>query len=486
MFTFQSIMFVSLGFLCALLLGFVIAPAFWSRAVRLTTERMRASLPLTEQEISAERDRLRAENAIRVHQLTAKIEQARLFDARQKVEINRRDGTISALQRRLQQIETEREGSENARRVLEATITQRVPEIEARLMEARQLLAKRDAEMTALQNDTGRTFRALDDAMQVNAQQRSEIDRLKVSLAGHGGRPQNAASGVETETALRAELESLQLRSRDQAALIAKLRRELRNAQSAEDDAGMGDVVKGARADPSGPIPLRPANAYDDRDLPDVDREDASAPHQAEVERLTAKLAAQSAKVEALSAQLATFQDGVEDQGRSLTRRESKSPSKARAPATDKELAARDKQIESLRRELATANERIARQASHYQDELRRLGSGAKTGRPQPEKVVADEGEGRRVAASSSIKEEAGKVLATADVGEHAKPVPQRAKTIVNGGDKKQSLEARLSAVDAGSDPATHNREEPADPTPADGKRSRGKLMDRIAGLAKR
>ena len=212
MFTFQSIMFVSLGFLCALLLGFVVAPAFWARAVRLTTERMRASLPLTEQEISADRDRLRAENAIRVHQLSAKIEQARLFDARQKVEINRRDGTISALQRRLQQIETEREGSENARRVLEATITQRVPEIEARLMEARQLLAKRDAEMTALQNDTGRTFRALDDAMQVNAQQRAEIDRLKVSLAGHGGRPHSAAVGAETETALRAELASLNLR----------------------------------------------------------------------------------------------------------------------------------------------------------------------------------------------------------------------------------------------------------------------------------
>ena len=187
MFTFQSIMYVSLGFLCALLLGFVVAPAFWARAVRLTTDRLRASLPLTEQEISADRDRLRAENAIRVHQLTAKIEQARLYDARQKVEINRRDGTINALQRRLQQIETEREGSENARRVLEATITQRVPEIEARLMEARQLLAKRDAEMKALQSDTGRTFRALDDAMQVNAQQRSEIDRLKASLAGGAG-----------------------------------------------------------------------------------------------------------------------------------------------------------------------------------------------------------------------------------------------------------------------------------------------------------
>ncbi len=102
MITFQSIMFVSLGFLAAVLFGFVIAPAFWARAVRLTSERMRASLPLSEREIKAEHNRLRAENAIRIHRLSAERDKAKMAEARQTIEINRRDASIGDLERRVQ------------------------------------------------------------------------------------------------------------------------------------------------------------------------------------------------------------------------------------------------------------------------------------------------------------------------------------------------------------------------------------------------
>ena len=288
-FTFQSIMFVSLGFLCAVLLGFVIAPAFWKRAVRLTTDRIRASLPLTEAEISAERDKLRAENAIRVHQLTSIIEQGRLSDARQRVEINRRDGTINALERRLTAFESEVKGSENARRVLEATITQRIPEIESRLIEARQLLAKRDSEMKSLQADTAKTYRALDEAMQMNAQQRAEIDRLKMSLAGQGVRLQNSSTGAETDTALRAEIEKLRARSREQAAQLAKLQSKPDNnrdgaAKDAVEPRGFGRA-DGAKA------PVGAKGGAQDLNLPEV---------------LQRKIDAQAATIKALEAQVGT------------------------------------------------------------------------------------------------------------------------------------------------------------------------------------
>ena len=49
---------------------------------------------------------------------------------------------------------------------------------------------------------------------------------------------------------------------------------------------------------------------------------------------------------------------------------------KRQQAAKDKEIAERDKTIAGLRREIAQANERIARQASYYMEELRRLGSG--------------------------------------------------------------------------------------------------------------
>lgn len=500
MFTFQSIMFVSLGFLCALLLGFVVAPAFWARAVRLTTERMRASLPLTEQEISADRDRLRAENAIRVHQLTAKIERARLYDARQKVEINRRDGTISSLERRLQLLETEREGSENARRVLEATINQRVPEVESRLMEARQLLAKRDAEMKALQNDTGRTFRALDDAMQVNAQQRAEIDRLKMSLAGHGARSQSVTMGGETEAALRAELETVRARAREQAALIDKL--QGRRSGNASD----GGKRSGLATD-SGAVRFKSVVANDDDagwTPPAMDDTERTA-KQAEIENLKAKLAEQSVKMEALTAQLATYEDGATSKSRSLSLRETKTALKAKAAASDKELAARNKTIEGLRRELAVANERIARQASYYQDELRRLGASGVAARgngqaggrsiaaaPRSEVTSGSLGAGSAAAnvPSPALKPEAGGELILS-APERSTPRAAEILTVDPGSDSgvaaKKSLESRLAETDEAVEVKASDFDKHEMPNESDeeAKPQRSKLMDRIAGLAK-
>ena len=59
-------MALTLGFLIASLLGLLIASAFWSRAVRLTTRRLKESMPVSEPEIRADRDKLRAEYAIKV------------------------------------------------------------------------------------------------------------------------------------------------------------------------------------------------------------------------------------------------------------------------------------------------------------------------------------------------------------------------------------------------------------------------------------
>ncbi len=486
MFTFQSIMFVSLGFLCAILLGFIVAPAFWARAVKLTTDRLRASLPLSEQEISAERDRLRAENAIRVHQLTAKIERARLYDARQKVEINRRDGTISALQRTLQQLKTEREGSENARRVLEATITQRVPEIESRLMEARQLLAKRDAEMKALQNDTGRTFRALDDAMQVNAQQRAEIDRLKSTLAGGLGPRLHNAVESEAEVTIKAELENLRAISREQSALIVKL-------QSAKLDGEIAgrsersDGQEGAKEQETG-ASVVPLSSVAANIVKDWDAQNGESKHdlasQEELKALKAKLDSQTAKIKSLSSQLAVYETEAKSSSRSsLSLRDTKSVLQARIAASVKEIAARDDVIEELRREIATANERTARQASYYQDELRRLGAGG--AQASPTKRPAAEYDGLAIDVST------GKNGKTVDAGrDDADSGDQNTTDSLDAapihGLTKPSLEERLAAAEPQASKENSKLEEEVVAGPTDIKPHRGKLMDRIAGLAKR
>ncbi|MFX5480817.1 hypothetical protein ABTD95_19465, partial [Acinetobacter baumannii] len=65
--TIGTAMLVGLGFLIALLLAALIAPAYRRRTVRLTTDALKRTLPLTEAEIRADKDRLRAEHAIRIH-----------------------------------------------------------------------------------------------------------------------------------------------------------------------------------------------------------------------------------------------------------------------------------------------------------------------------------------------------------------------------------------------------------------------------------
>src|SRR5690242_4549797 len=156
-------MLVALGFLAASLLGLLVASAFWSRAVRLTTARIKQSMPVSEPEIRADRDKLRAEYAIRVHKLEKQLDQAKIERARQLIDLNRRDASISMLGTDLAQMKAELEENQNARRVLEQTVADRLPRVEARLAEAKRLLFNRDREIAELTAGAKRHKQALEE-----------------------------------------------------------------------------------------------------------------------------------------------------------------------------------------------------------------------------------------------------------------------------------------------------------------------------------
>jgi chromosome segregation ATPase len=85
----QSVLFFVLGFLCAGFLALMVAPAIWRRAVRLTRRRVEASIPLTQAEIQADKDRIRAEYAMTTRRLEISAKALREKAAEQLVEINR-------------------------------------------------------------------------------------------------------------------------------------------------------------------------------------------------------------------------------------------------------------------------------------------------------------------------------------------------------------------------------------------------------------
>jgi DNA repair exonuclease SbcCD ATPase subunit len=85
----QSVLFFALGFLCAGFLALMVAPAIWRRAVALTRKRIEASIPLTQTEIQADKDRIRAEYAMSARRLEMSVKALREKTAEQLVEINR-------------------------------------------------------------------------------------------------------------------------------------------------------------------------------------------------------------------------------------------------------------------------------------------------------------------------------------------------------------------------------------------------------------
>jgi hypothetical protein len=65
----ESSMYLGIGVLLGALIGLVLIPVVYGRAVRLTTRRLQAVLPETMAEIYAEKDLLRAEFAISTRRL---------------------------------------------------------------------------------------------------------------------------------------------------------------------------------------------------------------------------------------------------------------------------------------------------------------------------------------------------------------------------------------------------------------------------------
>lgn len=94
----ESGLFFILGFLCAMLLALLVAPAIWRRAVALTRKRIESAVPLSVNEIKGEKDRLRAEFAMKQTRLEKLVDELNAKSSQQLIEINRRRDEITKLE----------------------------------------------------------------------------------------------------------------------------------------------------------------------------------------------------------------------------------------------------------------------------------------------------------------------------------------------------------------------------------------------------
>lgn len=515
MITIQFAMLVALGFLAASLLALLVAPAFWARAVRLTTRRIKDSMPLSEAEIRADKDRIKAGYAISVHQLESQVEQAKLASARQLIELNRRDANINELEREMDRNKSALEEAQNARRVLEQTVAERLPRVEHRLSEAKRFIFNRDREIAELGRTADKQSRALAEAAAINAQQLTEIERLTSTLATRAARIKDGPSDprFDGEVALRSELEALRAKTRDQSQLIGRMQSQMARFASVtptlastlralEATGGVGSSTNGAAA-----------GAMGDNDraglatgVPIEDGRALRTEFENELRVLKAKTQDQAGEIARLKAALAVF-EGESDEQR-LSIRESKIGLKARLGGLEAQNEQQKETIQRVRSELAAANERLARQAAHFTSELKRLGAGTLpvSGQPRrpsggPRLTLADrvaqartepeatEDPARDVRINGAPDARPGSNGAVADSDKRAKPADEAvvdldrvklkpAKEAPGSSSAKAGSEASDRHPDAA--PVTENASSSSPPA---GRKSR--LLERISSLGK-
>jgi len=478
--TLYAAMLVTLGFLIAALLVVVLLPAYRRRIERFTTEALKRTLPLTEEEIRADKDRMRADFAMEVHRLETKVDEAGFSTARQSVEINRRDAKIQELTQTIADHKMSVEEHENARRVLEQAILDRLPKVEQRLTETRKLLATRDREIRELLATSAKQATALEEAAQINAQREKELAKLRTTLDTRASRFRTSRSDdrVDGSVALKSELESLRAQNREQAAAIARLQGPDGKAKAASGERDRNGEIKRltlALAKAESALTAATANTGSD-DAQRMALEDRLADLQAASDVKSTELAKLKAVVKAFE-ESAAGTPGVAQ--------------KADLSALQVEVDDQRQTIAALRAEIAADQERLSRQAQHFHDELRRLGTrpsadgDSDAANPVQRKPLAE-----RIAAPRPVRSADHEAVTPsngngADAARESRAQPYL--RALNGNDNDASGDGKGSAPDSDRPPPLPAGEPVKDAlvaTPPPLRRPR--LLERISGLDKR
>jgi chromosome segregation ATPase len=385
----QSAMLAAMGFVAASLLALLIAPAFWARAVRLTTRRLREVLPLSEQEVRADKDLLRAEFALKVHQLEREVELGRLAAHRRQIEINRRDIDVRRLTESLATSQSDLTENTNARSVLEQTVTERIPLLEASLAQARDILKARDTAIEELQATAESQTATIEEGRAILTQRALEVQRLQALFqeASAQGRDMRADGGSDS-LLLRAEIESLKSRLAERTAVIDRLQSEV-SARPRTAGFAAGPMNAGLLPEDATPVQLRSLVAEQTneiarlrRDLsarasgidPTADANDSKTLTARHLVNLEEQLRNQTSEIARLKADSEAIAQ-ADDPTANARIRESKVWLRSRVQRFEDDLERERNTAGRLRAELAAANERIARQSAQFRDELRKQAS---------------------------------------------------------------------------------------------------------------
>jgi chromosome segregation ATPase len=175
----EQIMIFALGFLVACVIALAAAPAYWHRAIRLSTRRLELQLPVSLQEIQAGRDLLRAEFAVKYRRLEQKVAELNERHAADMAELGRSASIISRQNSNLHMLSEQ--GSEGREELseLRRALMETSAELAAAAKESYDTggqIARKDAKIGELETD-------LKKSQEIAAEQREAIGTLEANVA---------------------------------------------------------------------------------------------------------------------------------------------------------------------------------------------------------------------------------------------------------------------------------------------------------------
>jgi chromosome segregation ATPase len=214
----EQIVDFALGFVICGLIGLAFLPVVSARARRLTLARVESRLPMTFDEIEADRDLLRARFAAENRALELKAAEARDGRAADAAELGRR---AVALMRTTEQLE-QTTALLNERNSQLAKSLEFGEKTQAALDETRETLAQRQSELTALHGE-------FDKLAEERRRLDNRVSELETALEAAGGNLQDARERLAAVEAARreiaAQVEELSSRNSAMAADLAEAER---------------------------------------------------------------------------------------------------------------------------------------------------------------------------------------------------------------------------------------------------------------------
>lgn len=264
----------------------MISPTIWNRAVILTKRRIESSIPLSLNEIQADKDQLRAEFAMSTRRLEHSVDELKKTATHQVIDINRKRDELNKL------------SAESYEKIKD------VEELEARATELRTTLEKRENTLDKLSTELADTKVQMEEkALELEninskfSQASSDADSSRIELVAKQASLDNLTQKINTGTNIEKELaQELRLKSAEVKASNKKITTSIARI----------DRMKKNNADLELKLQRRESKISDIRKTVQMKNEGnlrsdkALTDEQAKTNELQAKLATASLRMEAL------------------------------------------------------------------------------------------------------------------------------------------------------------------------------------------